>query len=123
MTLRDPNRGWSDPIGTFMRLQIAVTVLTSDKYRRAERIDRATSALSVLIPAYFPPTIREKAERVLAVRKRVQRKRKSNVAPFRLLKANEYEALTTDILSLYEDCIFDMSEEIKDIVHPRESRD
>jgi len=83
------------------------------------RIDQATSALMDLVPQYFPKAIREKAERVLSVREKLQHHNDSNVGsfPFDLLKPKECAALIRDILSLYEACIFDMSEEIKRIVH------
>ena len=86
------------------------------------RIDEATSALMDLIPQYFPKAIREKAERVLSVREKLRRDHGSNVGsfPLDLLKPKECAALIRDILSLYEACIFDMSKEIKDIVHPDE---
>ena len=119
MTLSDPNRGWSDPIGTFYRLQIAVRILASHESPRKTRLDEATSALMDLIPQYFPKAIREKAERVLSVREKLRRDHGSNVGsfPFDLLKPKECVALIRDILSLYEACIFDMSKEVKEIVH------
>ena len=122
MTLGDPNRGLSDPIGTFHRLQIAVRILASHESPRKMRLDEATSALMDLIPQYFPKAIREKAERVLSVREKLRRDYDSNVGsfPFDLLKPKECAALIRDILSLYEACIFDMSKEIKEIVHPDE---
>ncbi|MDO8293364.1 MAG: hypothetical protein Q7T29_10960 [Gallionella sp.] len=122
MTPGDPNRGWSDPIGTFRRLQIAVRILASHESPRKMRIDEATSALMDLIPQYFPKAIREKAERVLSVREKLRRDHDSNVGsfPFDLLKPKECAALIRDILSLYEACIFDMSKEIREIVHPDE---
>jgi hypothetical protein len=122
MTLGDPNRGWSDPIGTFHRLQIAVRILASHESPRKIRIDEATSALMDLIPQHFPKAIREKAERVLTVREKLRRDHDSDVGsfPFDLLKPKECAALIQDILSLYEACIFDMSKEIKEIVHPDE---
>src|SRR5258708_19586066 len=85
-------------------------------------MDEATSALTGLITEYFPAALRERAERVLGVRDRVRRERGSNLASFRfdLLKGEEYAALTQDILILYEVCIFDMSQEIRDIVHPND---
>ena len=122
MTLGDPNRGWSDPIGTFHRLQIAVRILASHESPRKIRIDEATSALMDLIPQHFPKAIRERAERVLTVREKLRRDHDSDVGsfPFDLLKPKECAALIQDILSLYEACIFDMSKEIKEIVHPDE---
>ena len=122
MTLGDPNLGWSDPIGTFHRLQIAVRILASHESPRKMRIDEATSALMDLIPQYFPKAIRERAERVLSVREQLRRDNDSNVGsfPFDLLKPKECAALIRDILSLYEACIFDMSKEVKEIVHPDE---
>jgi hypothetical protein len=122
MTLGDPNRGWSDPIGTFHRLQIAVRILASHESPRKMRIDEATSALMDLIPQYFPKALREKAERVLSVREKLRRDHDSNgwSFPFDLLKPKECASLIRDILSLYEACIFDMSKEIKEIVHPDE---
>ncbi len=105
-----------------MRLQLAVKILASGKGQRKVRMDEATSALTGLIPEYFPAALRERAERVLSVRDRVRRERGSNLASFRfdLLKGEEYAALTQDILILYEVCIFDMSKEIRDIVHPND---
>ena len=82
MTLGDPNRGWSDPIGTFHRLQIAVRILASHESPRKMRIDEATSALMDLIPQYFPKAIRERAERVLSVREQLRRDHDSNVGHF-----------------------------------------
>jgi hypothetical protein len=122
MTQDDPNRGWSNPIGTFHRLQIAVRILASHESPRKMRIDEATSALMDLIPQYFPKAIRERAERVLSVREKLRRGHDSNVGsfPFDLLKPKECAALIRDILSLYEACIFDMSKEIKEIAHPDE---
>lgn len=120
MTPGDPNRGWSDPIGTFRRLQIAVRILASHESPRKMRIDEATSALMDLIPQYFPKAIREKAERVLSVREKLRRDHNVGSFPFDRLKPKECAALIQDILSLYEACIFDMSKEIKEIVHPDE---
>ena len=99
-----------------MRLQLAVKLLVSGKDQRELRMDEATSALKGLIPGFFPAAMRERAERVLGVRERVRRE--SNVVLFRfdLLKPKECAALTQDILSLYEACIFDMSKEAKEIV-------
>lgn len=122
MTSGDPNRGWSDPIGTFHRLQLAVRILASRESPRKVRIDEATSALTGLIPQHFPLAIREGAERVLSVREKLRRDQASNLGSFSfdLLKPKECAALIQDILSLYEACIFDMSKEIKAIVHPDE---
>ena len=69
----DPNRGWSDPIGTFHRLQLAVRLLATGDGPRKVRMDKATSALTGLIPQHFPLAIREKAERVLSVREKLRR--------------------------------------------------
>ena len=122
MTLGDPNRGWSDPIGTFSRLQLAVRILASRESPRKVRMDEATSALTGLIPQHFPLAIRERAERILGVREKLRRDHPSNRKTFLfdLLKPRECAALIQDILSLYEACIFDMSTEIKAIVHPDE---
>jgi hypothetical protein len=105
-----------------MCLQLAVRILASGEGSRRVRMDEATSALTSLIPEYFPAAIRERAERVLSVRERVRRDFGSNPVSFRfdILKLKECEALTEDILSLYEGCIFDMSKEIKDIVRPND---
>ena len=121
MTRGDPNRGWRDPIGTFIRLQLAVTLLASGKGQREARMDEATSALTGLIPAYFPAAMRKRVERIISAREGVRREH-SNAVSFRfdLLKEKEYAALTQDILSLYEACIFDMSKAIRGIVHPSE---
>src|SRR5258708_32089401 len=75
-----------------MRLQLAVKILASGKGQRKVRMDEATSALTGLIPEYFPAALRERAERVLSVRDRVRRERGSNLASFRfdLLKGEEY---------------------------------
>jgi hypothetical protein len=59
MTIGDPNSGWSDPIGTFSRLQLAVRILATGDGPRKVRMDEATSALTGLIPQYFPKAIRE----------------------------------------------------------------
>ena len=120
MTRGDPNRGWRDPIGTFIRLQLAVKILASGKGQREVRME-ATSALTGLIPAYFPVALRKRAERVLSARERVRREH-SDAVSFRFdrLKEEEYAALTQDILSLYEACIFDMSKAIRGIVHSNE---
>jgi hypothetical protein len=64
----DPNLGWSDPIGTFMRLQWAVRSLASGEGPRKAQMDEATSALTGLAPAHFPAAMRKTAERVLSVR-------------------------------------------------------
>ena len=122
MTPGDPNLGWSDPIGTFYRLQLAVRILASGESPRKVRMDEATSALTSLIPEYFPIAIRERAERVLSVRERVRREHGSILVsfPFELLKPKECTALIQDILSLYEACLFDMAKEIKEIVRLNE---
>ena len=122
MTRGDPNRGWSDPIGTFMRLQLAVRILALRDVPRKVRLDEATSALTGLIPQHFPKAIRERADRVLSIREKIRRDHHSKLEPFPfdLLKPKECDALTQDILSLYEACIFDMSKEIKKIVHRKE---
>ena len=122
MIFGDPNRGWSDPIGTFVRLQLAVKILASGNGQLKVRMDEATSALTGLIPEDFPAALRERAKRVLSVRERVRRERGSSLVSFRfdLLKQKEYAELTQDILSLYEACIFDMAKEIRDIVHPND---
>jgi len=116
----DPNNGWSDPIGTFISLQLAVRILASHESPRKVRMDQATSALAGLTPECFPASIRERAERVLGVRNKVRRNQGSNMVSFRfdILKPKECVTLTQDILSLYEACIFDMAKEIKDIVRP-----
>jgi len=54
MIIGDPNRGWSDPIGTFVRLQLAVELLASGEGPRKIRMDQATSALAGLSPQCFP---------------------------------------------------------------------
>ena len=120
MTLGDPNSGWSDPIGTFHRLQLAVRILATGDGPRKVRMDEATSALKGLIPQHFPLAIRERAERVLSVREKLRRDSESNLGsfPFDLLKPKECAALVRDILSLYEACIFDMSKEIRAIACP-----
>ena len=118
MTAGDPNSGWSNPIGTFLSLRSAVRILASRDGPRKVRMDEATSALTGLFPQYFPKAIRERAERVLSVREKIRRDHDSNLVSFTfdLLKPKECDALTQDILSLYEACIFDMSKEIKEIV-------
>ena len=122
MTSGDPNNGWSNPIATFLSLQLAVRILASHEGPRKERLDQATAALTGLTPEYFPTAIREKAERVLGVRKKARRDDGSNIVSFRFdrLRSKECAALTQDILSLYEACIFDMSKEIKEIVRPND---
>jgi hypothetical protein len=97
MTPGDPNLGWSDPIGTFYRLQLAVRILASGESPRKVRMDKATSALTSLIPEYFPIAIRERAERVLSVRERVRREHGSILVsfPFDLLKPKECTAFKT----------------------------
>ena len=116
----DPNSGWSDPIGTFISLQLAVRILASGEAPRKVRLDEAVSALTSLIPQHFPKAIRKRAERVLSVREKLRRDHGSNLGsfPFDLLKPKECTALIQDIQSLYETCIFDMTKEIKDIVRP-----
>jgi hypothetical protein len=117
----DPNRGWSDPIGTFHRLQLAVRLLATGDGPRKVRMDEATSALAGLIPQHFPLAIRERAESVLSVCEKLRRDNESNNLgsfPFDLLKPKECAALIRDILSLYEACIFDMSKEVKAIAYP-----
>ena len=122
MTAGDPNSGWSDPIGTFSRLQLAVRILATGDGPRKVRMDEATSALTGLIPQYFPKAIRERADRVLSIREKIRRDHDSKLVsfPFDLLKPKECDALVQDILSLYEACIFDMSKAIRDIVYPKE---
>ena len=97
MSLGDPNRGWSDPIGTFHRLQIAVRILASHESPRKMRLDEATSALMDLVPQYFPKAIREKAERVLSVREKLRRDHDSNVGStaFRIVSSDtsQYRAV------------------------------
>ena len=116
----DPNLGWSDPIGTFSRLQLAVRMLATGDGSRKVRIDEATSALTGLVPEYFPKAMWEKAKRVLGVREKVRCDPSSKLMsfPFDLLKPKECTALIQDILSLYEACLFDMTKEIKEIVRP-----
>ena len=120
MTLGDPNRGWTDPIGTFHRLQLAVRLLATSDGPRKVRMDEATSALRGLIPQHFPLAIRKKAERVLSLCEKLRRDNELNLGsfPFDLLKPRECAALIRDILSLYEACVFDMSKEIKAIAYP-----
>src|SRR5271166_5196235 len=55
----DPNSGWSDPIGTFISLQLAVRILASGDGPRKVRLDEATFALTGLVPGYFPVALRE----------------------------------------------------------------
>ena len=116
----DPNSGWSDPIGTFFRLQLAVRILAKGDGPRKVRLNEATSALTGLVPEYFPKAMREKAKRVLGVCEKVRRDHSSKLMsfPFDLLKPKECTALIQDILSLYEACLFDMTKEIKEIVRP-----
>ena len=122
MASGDPNSGWSDPIGTFSRLQLAVKILATGDGSRKVRIDEATSALTGLVPEYFPKAMREKAERVLGVREKVRRDHGSKLVsfPFDHLKPKECTALIQDILSLYEACLCDMTREIKEIVRPND---
>ena len=107
----DPNSGWSDPIGTFFRLQLAVRILAKGDGPRKVRLNEATSALTGLVPEYFPKAMREKAKRVLGVREKVRCDPSSKLMsfPFDLLKPKECTALIQDILSLYEACLFDMT--------------
>ena len=56
----DPNSGWSDPIGTFSRLQLAVKILPTGDGPRKVRMDEATSALAGLVPGDFPKAMRGK---------------------------------------------------------------
>ena len=114
----DPNGGWSDPIGTFLSLRSAVRILASTEGPRKVRMDHAVSALANLSPRYFPRTLREKAERVLTVRETLicDRDSKSMSFPFDRLKPKEFDALIQDIFSLYEACVFDMSNEVRAIV-------
>jgi len=118
----DPNSGWSDPIGTFSRLQLAVRILATGDGSRKVRIDEATSALTGLVPEYFPKAMRKKAERVLSVREKVRRDQGSKLVsfPFDHLKPRECTSLIQDILSLYEACLFDMTREIREIVRPND---
>ena len=114
----DPNSGWSDPIGTLSRLQLAVRILATADGPRKMRMDEATSALT----GDFPKAMREKAERVLGVREKVLPDHGSKRVsfPFDQLKPKECTALIQDILSLYEACLFDMTREIKEIVRPND---
>ena len=66
-----------------MRLQLAVKILASGNGQRNVRMDEATSALTGLIPEYFPAALRERAKRVLSVRERIRRERGSNLVSFR----------------------------------------
>ena len=118
MTTGDPNAGWSDPIGTFLSLRSAVRILASKESPRKVRMDNATSALASLSPRYFPKTIREKAERVLTAREKLicDHDSKSVSFPFDRLKPKEFDELIQDILSLYEACVFDLSNEVREIV-------
>ena len=120
MTIVDPNSGWSDPIGTFISLQLAVRILASGEGPRKVRLDEATYALTGLVPGYFPVPMRERAERVLSVREKVRREKGSDLVAFRFdrLRPKECASLAQDILSLYEACIFDMAKEIRDIIRP-----
>jgi hypothetical protein len=79
MTIGDPNRGWSDPIGTFVRLQSAVEFLASAEGPLKIRIDQATSALTGLSAQSFPKPARERAERILKLREKIQRVTKLSV--------------------------------------------
>ena len=105
-----------------MRLQSAVRILASAKGNREVRMDEATAALTALRPEHFPPALRERAKKLLSVRERVRHETDAKVVSFRfnLLKEKEYAALTRDVLSFYEACIFDMSMEIRDIIRPNE---
>ena len=118
----DPNSGWSDPIGTFSRLQLAVKILATGDGPRKVRMDEATSALTGLVPGYFPKAMRGKAESVLGVREKVRRDHGSKRVsfPFDQLKPKECTALIQDVLSLYEACLCDMTREIKEIVRPND---
>jgi hypothetical protein len=120
MTTSDPNSGWSDPIGTFFRLQLAVRILAKGDGPRKVRLNEATSALTELVPEYFPKAMREKAKRVLGVRDKIRCDHSSKLMsfPFDLLTPKECTALIQNILSLYEACLFDMTKEIKEIVRP-----
>lgn len=119
MSIGDPNRGWSDPIGTFVRLQSAVEFLASAEGPLKIRIDQATSALTGLSAQSFPKPARERAERILKLREKIQRGHETKRAAKRL-KSKECVALIQDILSLYEECIFDMSAEVKGIIRPKD---
>ena len=122
MASGDPNSGWSDPIGTFSRLQLAVKILATGDGPRKVRIDEATSALTGLVPGDFPKAMRGKAESVLGVREKVRRDHGSKRVsfPFDQLKPKECTALIQDVLSLYEACLCDMTREIKEIVRPND---
>jgi hypothetical protein len=114
----DPNSGWSDPIGTFLSLRSAVRILASTEGPRKVRMDNAISALANLSPRYFPKTMREKAERVLNIREKLicDQDSKSISFPFDRLKPKEFDELIQDIFSLYEACVFDLSNEVREIV-------
>ena len=118
----DPNSGWSDAIRTFFRLQLAVRILAKGDGPRKVRLSEATSALTGLVPEYFPKAMWEKAKRVLGVREKVLPDHGSKRVsfPFDQLKPKECTALIQDILSLYEACLFDMTREIRETVRPND---
>jgi hypothetical protein len=70
--------GWNEPISALDRLQTAVKIIARSKGRPRGRnkfsylVDRATLALTDLLPEHFRERIRGRAIKVLSVRARVR---------------------------------------------------
>lgn len=124
--------GWNEPIGALDRLQTAVRIIARAKGNPRGRnkfsylMDRATFALTDLLPEHFPARIRGRANKVLSVRSRVRHQYGDSGDSvhfhFEWLSSKERDALISDILSLYEACLLDLGRmaDYHDIVYPKD---
>lgn len=116
------NQGWSEPVSNFARLQAAVFKLMVGSKIFPERMDKATQALSRLSVEDFPEHLRERARRVLSVRRRVAKHQpRVEYWDFRSLSTKERKQFAEDLLFLFSACALDTGQtQWGDIVYPKD---
>jgi hypothetical protein len=100
---------WKDPVTQLDRLQTAVRALAEGSGTWQKRMDKATYALIFLRSEDFPKRLRNRAGKVLSIRRgKVVDAGEYSYADFSKLTPTKRKRFITDIIALYEACLIDI---------------
>ena len=101
---------WAAPVGQLEKLRTAVRVLAEGSGTWRERMDAATLALVTMRSEDFPKRLRNRAARVLSIRRKVGSTSYvgGDYFHFEKLKPKERMRFVADIIALYEACLIDI---------------
>ena len=106
-----PDLGWTDPVGRLVKLQTAVRILAEGRGKTANRLEKATDALMLMQPEDFPAHIRNRASKVLSLRRNAAISGPSDETryfDFHRLKPSERARFVGDLIALYKACLIDV---------------